>query len=408
MIAEIISVGTEIIIGSILNTNTKYLSSKLMEMGIETFYHTSVDDNEERLTKVIDIALGRADIIITTGGLGPTQDDLTKEVIAKALNLELEMDLVMEQHICNMFTSMNRTMSDSNRKQAIKPKGAEFITNEIGTAPGIYINKDNKKIIMLPGPPREMNIMFENHVVPLLDVDFSIVTKSINTIGVGESDLETGLRKLNIFENGIEIATFAKEGEVEIKIIGKGQNKEYVEENINFIIERIKSKFGDYIYGYNNIPIEEVVINLLKEKNFKIGLCESCTGGLITSRITKIPGASNVLDRAIISYSNESKIEELNVKKETLESFGAVSEETAYEMAKGLLEKSNLDILLSITGIAGPTGGTTEKPVGLVYICIMSSQSYKVIKCLFNGNRNAIQNKASTRALAEIWRFLSK
>lgn len=408
MIGEIITIGTEVIIGSILNTNAKYLSSKLTEMGIETYYHTSVDDNEERLTNVINIALERADLIITTGGLGPTQDDMTKEVIAKALNLELVMDSNMEKHISDIFTSLNRTMTDNNRKQANIPEGAKFIKNEIGTAPGIYINNGNKTIIMLPGPPIEMNLMFEKYVMPLLHVDFAIVTKSINTTGIGESSLENALKELDIFEDGIEVATFAKESQVEIKIIGKGYDKHEVDRKVTSIIERIQESFSDYIYGYNNTPIEEVVINLLKTKNLRIALCESCTGGLIASRITRIPGASAVFDRAIVTYSNESKIQELGVQEGTLEKYGAVSENTAYEMAKGLLEKSKVNIVLSITGIAGPSGGNDNKPVGLIYICVMSENDYKIIKCNFNGNRDAIQNKSATRALAEIWRFLSK
>lgn len=406
MIAEIISVGTEITIGSILNTNTKFLSEKLLELGIETFYHSSVDDNEERLTNVINIALSRADIIITTGGLGPTEDDLTKEVIAKTLGLTLELDPIMKEHITNMFKNMNSPMSSNNLKQGVKPIGAEFITNNNGTAPGIFINKDKKRIILLPGPPRELEPMFDNYVVDLIRDDYTIITKSINTIGIGESSLESKLKTLDIYKEGFEIATFAKEGEVEIKIIGKGKNKSEVQSEINKIVVKIKEKINDYIYGYDNIHIEELLVNSLIEKGLKVAICESCTGGLITSRIIRIPGASNVIDRGLITYSNKSKIEELLVNPSTLNTYGAVSEETAYEMAKGLLEKTNVDVVLSITGIAGPDGGTLEKPVGLVYIGIMSKDNYKVIKNIFTGNRFTLQNRATIRALVELYKFL--
>lgn len=407
VIAEIISVGTEITTGSILNTNTKYLSTKLMELGIETFYHTTVDDHKERLSQVINIALNRADIIITTGGLGPTEDDLTKEVISQTLGLELEMNWDMEQSIREMFAKMNRTMTDNNRKQAIKPKDSQFIINENGTAPGIYINKNNKKIIMLPGPPSEMNVMFENYVIPLIKEDYTIIKRSINLYGIGESTLESQLKEMPIwFYDNIVIATFAKTGDIEIKIIGKGKDKSIVENQINEIMKIIIERFKEFIFGYDNMLIEEVVYKLLIDKNLKIGLCESCTGGLISSRFTRIPGASNVLDRGIVTYSSQSKIEELDVDINIIDKFGAVSEETAFAMAEGLLKKTNLDLVLSITGIAGPSGGTDLKPVGLVYICIMDRNKHKIIKFNINGYRASIQNKAATYAFAEIRKFL--
>lgn len=406
MIAEIISVGTEIIIGSILNTNTKFLSERLLELGIETFYHSSVDDNEERLTNVINIALSRADIIITTGGLGPTDDDLTKEVFSKTLGLTLELDPFMEEHIRDMFKATHRTMTTNNLKQAIKPIGSYFITNNNGTAPGIFINKDNKKIVLLPGPPRELEPMFDKFVVDLIRDDYTIISKSINTIGIGESSLESQLKTLDIYKKNFEIATFAKEGEVEIKIIGKGKDRSEVEMEIDNIVLKIKDKIKDYIYGYDNIQIEELLVNSLIKKDITVAICESCTGGLITSRIIRIPGASNVIDRGLITYSNKSKIEELSVNPSTLSSHGAVSEETAYEMAKGLLDKTGVDVVLSITGIAGPSGGTLDKPVGLVYIGIMSKDKYKIIKNIFTGNRSTLQNRAATRALVELYRFL--
>ena len=409
MIGEIISIGTEITTGSILNTNTKYLSEKLMELGIDVFYHTSVDDSKDRLSQVLNIALNRADIIITTGGLGPTEDDLTKEVISNTLGLELEMDHMMENNIMAMFKDKNSPMSDNNRKQAKKPKGSSFITNDYGTAPGIYIDLDRKKILMLPGPPHELIPMFENYVYPIIKEDYSILSRSINIYGIGESSLESRLKELPIWNyNNIIVATFAKAGQIEIKIIGKGKIKASVEKQIHEIMKIIILEFNEYIFGYDNILIEEVVFKMLHEGKLRLGLAESCTGGLISSKFTRIPGASDVLDRAIVSYSNLSKIEELGVDKEILKLYGAVSSETAFAMAKGLMTRTNLDICLSITGIAGPGGGTTDKPIGLVYLCIMSRDKHKVIKCHFNGNRATIQNRAATRAFIEIRKFLSE
>ncbi|MDR7869957.1 MAG: competence/damage-inducible protein A [Tissierellaceae bacterium] len=402
MIAEIITIGTEITTGSTLNTNAYYLAQKLFELGLETYYITSVDDDEKRLADVINIALNRADIILTTGGLGPTKDDLTKEIISRELGLELELDPEMENRIKNLFDRMGTCLTNNNTKQAIKPVGSSFIENSIGTAPGIYIENDTKRIIMLPGPPREMKLMFENHVKNLINDDLNIISRSINTTGIGESALEARLQELKLATPNTNIATFAKEGTVEIKIISKGKSKEQINAEIDNIIDKLKNEFSDYIYGFDNISLQEVVVNELINKKYKLGLCESCTGGLASSMVTRIPGASNVLERSIVSYSNTAKMEELNVRSSTLEKYGAVSEETAYEMAKGLFDKAKLDIVVSITGIAGPDGGTDKKPVGLVYICIMTKENYKIIKSNFNGNRNMIQNRAAIRVLNEI------
>jgi nicotinamide-nucleotide amidase len=406
MKAEIITVGTEIMVGSILNTNSRYLSKKLTEIGIETLYHTSVDDNEDRLKEVINIALNRADIIITSGGLGPTQDDLTKEVVANALGLKLIKDVEIETALVNRFERLNRPMTDNNRKQANKPEGSEFIKNDNGTAPGIFVNNNNKKIIMLPGPPKELMHMFETYVIDIIKEDFSILIKSINTIGIGESNLEVELKDLDIYEENFDIATFAKDGTVEIKIIGRGMDYKEVEKKLNEKISKIKEKVGKYIYGYDNISIAEVLINILKEKNYTISVCESCTGGKISSQITSIPGASMVFDRGIVTYSNSAKIDELGVNPETIDKFGAVSKETAYEMAKGLLEKTKSDIVVSTTGIAGPDGGSKEKPVGLVYMCIMNKNNYKVLDYIFTGDRASIQQRAVVRALYEAYNLM--
>ncbi len=408
MIAEIITVGTEITIGSILNTNVKYLSSRLIELGIEPHYHTSVDDNEVRLINIINIALNRADIIITTGGLGPTDDDITKEMVAKALGLDLIKDLNVESELEKRFQRSNRLMTDNNRKQAYKPLGSEFIINDNGTAPGIYLKADKKIVIMLPGPPKELIPMFEKYVSNLLKGDTNILIKSINTIGLGESALEVELKSLDIYVENFDIATFAKDGFVEIKIIGKGKSSEDLEIEMHNIVTRISDKLGDYIFSFDNISVPESLINNLNRQNLTLSVCESCTGGLITSKITSVAGASKVFDRGIVTYSNQSKIDELRVNPETIKNFGAVSKETAFEMAKGLLEKTNSDIAISTTGIAGPDGGSEEKPVGLVYMCIMTKNKYEIIKNIFFGNRVSIQEKASLSALAEINKFLKK
>ena len=406
MIAEIITIGTEVVMGNTINTNVFFLSQKLTELGIEVHFQTSVDDDEIRLESVVKTALNRADLIITTGGLGPTKDDMSKEVIAKTLGLELSLDGDMEYKIKSMFSNSNWTMTSNNQKQAFKPNGSKFIENKVGTAPGIYIEKDDKKIIMLPGPPFEMELMFQNGVVSLLKDDLTIVTRSINVVGIGESYLEEELNKLNLNTDQTSILTFAKEGIVEIKIISKGKIKNNLVDEVEKIISIIKNYFKDYIYGYDNIKLEQVVVDLLNEKGFKLGLCESITGGLISSNITKIAGASKVFDRGIVTYTDESKIDELGVKEETLRTYGAVSKQTAYEMAKGLFIKSNIDIALSITGLAGPGGSTVDKPIGLVYIGLIAKGYEEVFEYNFNGDRNLIQKRASIKALDHIRKLI--
>ena len=406
MIAEIITIGTEVVMGNTVNTNSLFLSQKLTELGLEILYQTSVDDDGKRLESVINIALNRADLIITTGGLGPTKDDMTKEIISKTLGLSITLDEVMEKKIKDMFSNSNRTMTSNNQKQAFKPYGSKFIENTIGTAPGIYVEKDNKKIIMLPGPPSEMELMFENGVINLLKGDLSIVTRSINVIGIGESYLEEELNNLNLNTKNTSILTFAKEGTVEIKIISKGKNKTLLSNEIDKIILRIENRFQDYIYSYDNIQLEQVIVNMLEKNELKLGLCESITGGLISSSITKIAGASKVFEKGFITYTDESKIDDLGVKEETLKEHGAVSEQTAYEMAKGLFLKSDVDISLSITGLAGPSGGTPEKPIGLVYIGIVSENHEEVFRYNFNGNRNLIQKRATVKALDHIRKLI--
>lgn len=406
MIAEIITIGLEVTTGSILNTNSKYISNKLLELGIDTYYHTSVDDNKERLEEVINNAIKRADLIITTGGLGPTDDDITKEVIAYHLGLSLIINEDIENQIRNKFSKLNKSMPTNNIKQAIIPEGCHFLENHMGTAPGIFLLKGNKKIILLPGPPREMEFMFDNEVVPLIKGNDIIVKKSINLIGIGESDLEMKIKDLIHGDEDIIIATYPKEVEVEIKIIGKGTNRQIVVNKIDEIINVLNSRFSDYIYSYDNISIEEVVFNILKNRNLKIGFCESCTGGLIMSRFTRIPGVSSVFEKGIVTYSNEAKIQEVGVNPKTLEKFGAVSKETAIEMSKGLLKLPNIDVALSVTGIAGPDGGTSEKPVGTVYISISNKEKTIVEKFNMSGSREYIQNRTSTLGFNEIRKFL--
>lgn len=406
MIAEIIAVGTEITIGSIVNTNAVYLAKRLSEMSLEVCYHTSVDDDYERLSCVFSNAVARANLIILTGGLGPTEDDLTKETVAKVLGREMISDISVEEQIKNIFTYSNRPMSFNNLKQARKPVGAEFLPNPKGTAPGIFIKHEGKMIVLLPGPPREMIPMFEDYVTQLIKGDLHISIRSINTIGMGESTLEEILREMDLDIPGFTVNTYASLGTVEIKIIGKGNDKEELERNSKILIERMTDRLGDIIYGFDNITIEEAVLKKLEEKSLMLAVAESVTGGEITRRITRIPGASRHFVSGIIAYSEASKIRELNVSKETLEKFGAVSSETAEEMAKNLSNLEGVDIAVSTTGFAGPTSGE-GKPVGLVYICVADKTKVEIFERIFTGDRTAIQDRAASLALANLYKFLN-
>lgn len=408
MKSEIINVGTELLLGDIVNTNSRYLSKKLAEIGIDVFFHTVVGDNRERLKSTFITALNRSDLIIITGGLGPTKDDITKEVICEVLDIELILDTNILSKIKSYFKSCLKGMPHNNIKQAYIPKGSKILPNEIGTAPGFIIEKNGKIITLLPGPPKELSSMFENYLQQYLSSKskYTIKSLTIKTIGIGESDLEMRIKDIIENQSNPTIATYAKEGQVEIRITAKATNEEVANRLINNVVDKITPIIKDYIYSYNNETLEELVYKILLERKLKIGFCESCTGGLIASRFTKIPGASKVFEEGIITYSNESKLRELGVRKETLQKYGAVSKETALEMAIGLKKKSKVDIALSVTGIAGPTGGTKDKPVGLVFIGLVTDKNQKCIKYNLKGSRTDIQKKTADRAFNEIRKLL--
>ena len=406
MKSEIISVGTELLLGHTVNTDAQYLSQKCADLGIDVYYHTVVGDNIGRLKEVTKIALSRSDLIIFTGGLGPTSDDITKEVVSELLNIELELNEDYLKEIEKYFKDVNKKMTDNNIKQAYIPKGSIILKNDVGTAPGIFLYNKNVKIIFLPGPPRELKTMFSKYAIPLLNKDHIIKSKIIKTIGIGESQLDYMLDNIIKTQTNPTIATYAKEGQVDITITAKGIDEESVDFLINNVTDNVSKIIGDYIYSYNGESLEETFYLLLKKNNMKVSFCESCTGGLITSRFTRISGISQVLDRGIVTYSNQSKMNELGVEKSTLDKYGAVSEQVAIEMAEGLLQKTNVDIAISTTGIAGPLSDNSGKPIGLVYIGI-STKNFSYSK-QFNlmGNRESIQNKATNFAFYEGIKYL--
>ena len=370
MKTAILSVGTEILFGQIVNTNTVYLSQQMNMRGFDVMYHYTVGDNPKRVEEMIDLAFQDCDLILTTGGLGPTQDDLTKEVACKALDDTLVMmDDVLEE-ITKYFKTLGREMTENNKKQAIMPSRATVFHNDAGTAPGFALEKDGKYIICMPGPPREMKRMFQKSVVPFLQsmIDGALYYRQIRFFGIGESMLETQLLDLIDNQTDPTLATYAKEGECSLRIASKRATEEEAEHAVDEMLEKVKERVGHYIYSCDDEELAQVVADRLMEQGLTLSSAESCTGGMFASTMTDIPGISQCFDRGLVTYSNQAKMEELGVSAGTLEKFGAVSEETALEMVEGLKRVSGSDVCISVTGIAGPGGGSEEKPVGLVYI----------------------------------------
>lgn len=410
MNCTILTVGTELLMGQIVNTNAAFLSKKLNEVGINVLYHLTVGDNTDRLEKMFKNVLDVSDLIITTGGLGPTQDDLTKETIAKSMGRELVMHEPTYEKIVSFFKKINREMSINNKKQAFIPDGSIILENDNGTAPGFIIEENEKIVISLPGPPNEMKGIFLNSVIPYLlsKSEFKIKSKVLKFVGIGESKLETLLEDLITKQTNPTLATYAKSGEVSLRITAKGETDKEIEELIDPINNEVARRLKGYIYSYDNESLEKVVADMLISKNYSISLAESCTGGLLAAKLTSISGISNTLDRCIVTYSNNAKREELGVDKQLLEKHGAVSEETAAAMAEGLRRITKSDICLSITGIAGPTGGTPQKPVGLVYIAIATNKNTIIKKLNINGDRNKIRNYTAIQALNLIRKTINR
>lgn len=394
MKAEILAVGTELLMGQISNTNAQYISSKLPDAGVGVFYHSVVGDNPERLKDSLKLALERCDVVITTGGLGPTQDDLTKETIAEVFGKKMVLHRESLEDIKAFFKRVGREMTVNNEKQAYMPEDCIILKNNNGTAPGCIMEKDEKAVIMLPGPPSEMKPMFDDYVMPYFKEksEFSIESKFLRIFGIGESALETKILDLIDNQTNPTIATYAKEGEVTIRVsakVGKGHDADAI---MQPVIEEIRKRAGNALYSEENETLDAVAAKLLLDNNLTLATAESCTGGLVSEILTNIPGISKVFMGGAVTYSNDAKEEYLGVNRDTLIKFGAVSRETAKEMAEGVRKRLKTHIGVSITGIAGPDGGATEKPVGLVYVALASETGTIVKELRLWGNRNRIRS----------------
>lgn len=393
MVCEIVCVGTEILLGDIVNTNAVYLSKKLAEMGISVLRQSVVGDNNSRLTEMLMQALERSDIVITTGGLGPTADDITRDKCCEVMRTELVLDEDIKNEIENYFSSKGLKMSESNIRQAYVPKDGVVLKNNNGTAPGFAIEKNSKCIIALPGPPREMKPMFEESAVEILEKYSTacFVSHNVKMIGIGESLMAENAADLLEGENPT-VAPYAKDGECLLRITSSGETKEDAEKKALPVVDEVVNRFKEFVYAVDEENIETVLVKLLKKHGLKIALAESCTGGYAAKRITDISGASEVFDCGIVSYSNEIKNRVLGVRKEDLETYGAVSEEVARQMAEGVRNLGKADYGVGITGIAGPLSDATEKPVGLSFVAVSDEFSTECIK-IMTGRKDRDYNR---------------
>lgn len=403
MIVELISVGTELLMGNIVNTNAAYLASRCADLGVVCYFQTVVGDNPVRLKDTVKLALSRADAVILTGGLGPTQDDLTKQTIAELFGRSIYRDENTCEALRTYFKRRGITCTENNFRQADIPEGAEILPNHNGTAPGIYVFDEVKHVFLLPGPPNEMKPMFEESVAPRLSALSGEVIYScmVKICGIPESTAETMIADILEKQTNPTIAPYAKLGEVHFRVSAKAENIDSAKALVEPVVDLLKSRFGAAVYSTSEKEeLEDAVIALCKEHEYRITTAESCTGGLISARLVNVSGASACFDRSFVTYANEAKIEELGVSADTLSRVGAVSEETAREMALGAQKHGRAEVSIAVTGIAGPTGGTPEKPVGLVYVACAVKERVWVRKYQFGGNRTKNRENTATVALA--------
>ena len=407
--AEILCVGTELLLGEVVNTNAVYIAERLAELGIAVYHQSVVGDNPTRLREELSSSLGRCDVVIMTGGLGPTYDDLTKETAAELFGRRLLIDERALSDIKEYFTRTGRVMAESNVKQALLPEGSIPLYNLWGTAPGMVIEGDGellgKSAILLPGPPREMRNMFEACVVPYLKKHTAraIVSKNIHLIGIGESAAEALLRELIDESTNPSLAPYAKDGEVRFRVTASAKTPEEATEMCDALVARVLgSEVAPFVYGVDVGSVEGAVVKSLLEDKETLSTVESCTGGLVAKRITDLSGVSAIYLGGAVTYANETKEKLVGVKHETLLAHGAVSEEVACEMAEGIRIALGADYGISTTGIAGPTGSTPEKPVGTVYIAVASKSETRVKRLQLPPmrDREYIRTAAATNALA--------
>lgn len=405
--AEILCIGTELLMGDIVNTNAAYIAKEMAALGINLYYQSVVGDNTQRLKESLVLAFSRVDTVITTGGLGPTYDDLTKETIADYFGQKLVLHQPSYDRLCAYFARNNREMTENNKKQAFMPERCTVLENPNGTAPGCCIEQDGKTLIMLPGPPREMKPMFDHWAVPILtkDSEYTLVSKNLYFFGIGESTLESRLKDLMVNSRNPTVAPYAKTGEVMLRVTARVHRPDEAEGVMAPALKIIEETAGEYLYGVNVGNLQTAAVRILREKGLHAAAAESCTGGLVVKRLTEVSGSSAVFECGVCTYSNRMKAQILHVKEETLQKFSAVSPEVAAEMAEGVCALSGADIGVSVTGNAGPEP-SEGKPVGMVFVGV-HSKNYKAviplnIRRTDEDAREYIRYLASSQALYQI------
>ncbi len=415
MDAAILNVGTELLMGEIVNTNAAYLSGQMKKFGINVYYQIVVGDNHSRLQSVLDILSKKVDVILLTGGLGPTKDDMTKEAVASVFGKELKQNDEAIKQMENIMKRYGRTINEiteNNYRQTFFPEGSRILKNEMGSAPGFILEtgQGNKVVICLPGPPHEMKAMFNTHLNDYFSgkTEGCIRSKVLRLAGIGESSVETELMDLIENQEDPTIATYAKPGDVAIRVATKQRDKESAEKVLKPTINEIKKRLGRYIYSEDERELNEMVVDLIRDREWKVSTVESCTGGLLASNFIDVPGASDVFDEGFITYSNEAKEKRIHVDIEKLNKYGAVSMQTAEAMAIGLYEETHSDVCISVTGIAGPKGGTEEKPVGLVYASFMIEGEVETETYHIRGDRQRIRVYTVMNIMKKLYQILKK
>jgi nicotinamide-nucleotide amidase len=401
--AEIITIGTEMLLGDLVDTNTAWLSARLATLGVGVYRHTTVGDNRERIIGVLEDAASRADLVITTGGLGPTSDDLTNECLSVVTGRPMVEYPEAREHVDEMFRKFGRKPTANNYKQALFPEGTELIPNPLGTAMGALLEADGTLFATLPGVPSEMKRMFEETLEPMVRErsEGSIISRTLWFAGIGESALAEQVQEF-LDANDPTVAPLAGQGKVRLRITTRAATQEEAEEKIAPVEKEILSRLGDYYFGEDDETLESAVGRLLGEHGCTLAVAESCTGGLLAKRLTDIAGSSTYFKEGLVTYSNESKERLLGVPEEMLLEHGAVSEPVARKMAEGVRARAGADYGLSVTGIAGPDGGTEEKPVGLVFVGLSDAEGTFVERLDLSAwarSREAIRERSANRAL---------
>ena len=404
MVAEVISIGTELLLGQIVDTDAAFLSQQLSGLGIDMYRRATVGDNLERAIEAVRQAVSRADAVFLIGGLGPTMDDLTRDIIAAVMDAPLKRDEAIAAHLTEFFDKRGYTMTPTILRQADVPEGARALPNANGTAPGLLLEKNGKIVIALPGPPNEFVPLFENEVYPVLLEKTAgqrqvIRSKTLRIVGVGESLAEEKVKDL-MHDANPTVAPYAKLAEAHLRVTAKAPTAEEADALIAARAVQIYERLGDSIYGEDETTLEAVIVQLLKDGKKTVATAESCTGGMLASRIVNVPGSSAVFTTGLVTYSNEAKQHLLQIPHALIASVGAVSPEVAKAMASRVRELAGTTYGIGVTGIAGPDGGTPEKPVGLVYIAVADENGVKSSKNLYNGSRSDIRYRSTQTALA--------